>query len=90
MWQVLRRREDPDSDFQQWIYYDVAYTQNRSFQLDLQLLLYTPVAILAPKYLERLATQLQRRGICTRMDPDTALNGFRFPAGAPAGSTNPA
>lgn len=90
LWQVLRRREDPDSDFQQWIYYDVAYAENRSLRLDLQLLLYTPVAILAPKYLGRLATRLERRGICTRMDPDAALNGFRLPTSVSAGSTNPA
>ncbi len=77
LWQVLRRRDDPDSDFQQWIYYDVAYARHRSFWLDLQLLLYTPTAILAPRYLGRFTARLERHGICSRMEPVGSSNGFR-------------
>ncbi len=65
LWQVLRLRDDDrQSDFQEWIYYDVEYARHRSLWLDMQLLAYTPISILAPKRLTVLARRLRRRGIC--------------------------
>jgi lipopolysaccharide/colanic/teichoic acid biosynthesis glycosyltransferase len=65
LWQVLRLRNDPLADFQEWIYYDVEYARHRSIWLDLQILLYTPVAILAPKRVSHFAEKLSRFGICS-------------------------
>jgi lipopolysaccharide/colanic/teichoic acid biosynthesis glycosyltransferase len=65
LWQVLRVRDDEQqSDFQEWIYYDVEYARHRSLWLDFQLLVYTPISIVAPSRLTSLAKRLQRRGIC--------------------------
>jgi len=68
LWQVLRRRQCPHSDFQEWIYYDVEYARHRSLWLDWELLLHTPVAMFAPKYLDRFAAKLERAGICQGSD----------------------
>lgn len=68
LWQVLRRRNRPDSDFQEWIYYDVEYARHRSFLLDIEILLWTPVSILAPRHVDRFAAWLERRGVCTHSD----------------------
>ena len=65
LWQVLRRRDNPESDFQQWIYYDLEYARHRSLWLDWQILLHTPYAILGSKRIARFARSLQLRGICT-------------------------
>jgi lipopolysaccharide/colanic/teichoic acid biosynthesis glycosyltransferase len=64
LWQVLRRRDEAASDFQEWIYYDVEYAKHRSLWLDIRILLYTPVAILAPKRASALARKLQKFGVC--------------------------
>lgn len=66
LWQVLRLRGRDTSDFQEWIYYDVEYARHRSLWLDLQLLLYTPYAMFAPRRLRGFAERLERHGICTR------------------------
>ncbi len=68
LWQVLRRRLCPQSDFQEWIYYDVEYARHRSLWLDWQVLLHTPIAMFAPRYLNRFAVQLERAGICKGSD----------------------
>jgi len=68
LWQVLRRRECPHSDFQEWIYYDVEYARHRSLWLDWQILIHTPVAMFAPKHLERFAAKLERADICKGSD----------------------
>lgn len=68
LWQVLRRRQCPLSDFQEWIYYDVEYARHRSLWLDWQILIHTPVAIFAPKYLDRFAAKLERADICKGSD----------------------
>ena len=64
LWQVLRLRAPHASDFQEWIYYDVEYTRHRTLLLDLQLVLYTPLAIFKPRRVDGLAHRLHRRGIC--------------------------
>ncbi len=68
LWQVLRRRQCPNSDFQEWIYYDVEYARHRSLWLDWQILIHTPVAMFAPKYLDRFAAKLERADICKGSD----------------------
>lgn len=68
LWQVLRRRQCPQSDFQEWIYYDVEYARHRSLWLDWQILLHTPIAMFAPKYVNRFAVRLERAGICKGSD----------------------
>ncbi len=68
LWQVLRRRQCPQSDFQEWIYYDVEYARHRSLWLDWQILLHTPIAMFAPKYLDRFAARLEQAGICRGSD----------------------
>lgn len=75
LWQVLRRREESASDFQEWIYYDVEYAKHRSLWLDIRILLYTPVAILAPQRASALAVKLRKFGVCAyspRLGPSTA------------------
>jgi len=64
LWQVLRLRHESESDFQEWIYYDVEYARHRSFWLDLQIMLHTPLTMFSSKRLHRFAQALQRRGIC--------------------------
>jgi hypothetical protein len=64
LWQVLRRRDESASDFQEWIYYDVEYAKNMSLWLDLYILAYTPMAILAPQRTSSLAFRLGKFGIC--------------------------
>jgi len=64
LWQVLRLRDDPDTDFQEWIYYDVEYARHRSLWLDWQILLNTPWAIFAPRRLSGFTAKLARIGIC--------------------------
>lgn len=68
LWQVLRRRETPESDFQEWIYYDVEYAKHRSLWLDFQLLIHTPIAMFAPHRLDGFIARLRRRGICIYSD----------------------
>lgn len=75
LWQVLRRRETADLDFQEWIYYDVEYTKHRSLWLDLQILRYTPVAMFASRRLSGFVARLARRGIC----PHASDMGWRNP-----------
>jgi lipopolysaccharide/colanic/teichoic acid biosynthesis glycosyltransferase len=66
LWQVLRlRNDDSVSDFQEWIYYDIEYAKHQSLWLDLQLLLYTPFSMFAPRRVARLAKRLARGGVCT-------------------------
>lgn len=64
LWQVLRRRGDGVSDFQQWIYYDLEYVRHRGLWLDWQLLWHTPIAMLASSRLGKFAHRLKVRGIC--------------------------
>ncbi|MFQ5591526.1 MAG: sugar transferase [Phycisphaerae bacterium] len=64
LWQIMRMRGASDSDFQQWIYYDIEYARHRSLWLDTQILLHTPFVMFAPKLLHRFASSLRRRGIC--------------------------
>lgn len=64
LWQVLRLRDNPESDFQEWIYYDLEYLKHRSMLLDCLLLLQTPASILAPGRIRRFAERLSRAGIC--------------------------
>lgn len=64
LWQVLRLRDDDQSDFQEWIYYDVEYARHQSLWLDFQLLLYTPISMFMPGRLRRFAERLRSRGIC--------------------------
>ena len=64
LWQVLRLRDDPDTDFQEWIYYDVEYARHRSLWLDWQILVATPWAIFAPRRLSGFIAKLARIGIC--------------------------
>lgn len=45
LWQVMRRR-DRDSDFQEWIYYDVQYIKKQSFWLDIKIILKTFIVAL--------------------------------------------
>ena len=65
LWQVMRLRDQEQSDFQEWIYYDTEYARHRSLWLDWQIILYTPISILAPRWVKDLARQLKKRGICT-------------------------
>ncbi len=65
LWQVLRMRDDDQSDFQEWIYYDIEYSIHGSIWLDAMLLIYTPVSMFAPKLLTGLSRRLHRRGICS-------------------------
>lgn len=37
LWQVSRRRDRGETDFQEWIYYDVQYIKKQSFWLDLKI-----------------------------------------------------
>jgi lipopolysaccharide/colanic/teichoic acid biosynthesis glycosyltransferase len=37
LWQVSRRRDRGESDFQEWIYYDVQYIKKQSFWLDIKI-----------------------------------------------------
>ena len=64
LWQVLRMRSPHASDFQEWIYYDVEYNRHRTLLLDLQLVLYTVLAIFMPQCVDGLARRLHRRGVC--------------------------
>lgn len=64
LWQVLRRREQPESDFQEWIYYDVEYAKHCSFWLDLLILWNTPNAMFAPYRLKKFITRIRQHGIC--------------------------
>ncbi len=64
LWQVLRLRDQDQSDFQEWIYYDVEYVRHQSFWLDVQIILYTPISMFAGSRLTPFARRLARRGIC--------------------------
>jgi lipopolysaccharide/colanic/teichoic acid biosynthesis glycosyltransferase len=64
LWQVLRMRDGQQSDFQEWIYYDVEYARHRSLRLDVQLLLYTPISMFASSRVTRFAKRLEKRGVC--------------------------
>ncbi len=97
LWQLLRLRDTPDADFEEWIYYDVEYVRHRSLWLDCQILLYTPLAIFAPRRLTRFAERLERRGICvhsprttrTRVSRPSAATSAVNPGGHAAGSDAP-
>lgn len=65
MWQVLRLRDNPDTDFQEWIYYDVEYAKHRSAWLDALILLNTPIAMFRRHHLWHFVEYLRKRGICT-------------------------
>ena len=41
LWQVSRRRDRGETDFQEWIYYDVHYIKRQSFWLDFRIFLKT-------------------------------------------------
>jgi lipopolysaccharide/colanic/teichoic acid biosynthesis glycosyltransferase/NDP-sugar pyrophosphorylase family protein len=41
LWQVSRRRDRGETDFQEWIYYDVQYIKKQSFWLDVRICLKT-------------------------------------------------
>ena len=41
LWQMMRSDDRGTSDFQEWIYYDLRYVENRSFRLDLEILCQT-------------------------------------------------
>jgi lipopolysaccharide/colanic/teichoic acid biosynthesis glycosyltransferase len=43
LWQVSRRRDRGESDFQEWIYFDVQYIKKQSVWLDLKICLKTIV-----------------------------------------------
>lgn len=64
LWQVLRLRNRPDCDFQDWIYYDLEYARHRSIWLDCQILVYTPVSMFAHHHVAGLARRLAKRRIC--------------------------
>jgi lipopolysaccharide/colanic/teichoic acid biosynthesis glycosyltransferase len=68
LWQVLRRRNRPESDFQEWIYYDVEYARHQSLWLDWQILIHTPISILFPLRMDAFARFLERNGICVHSD----------------------
>lgn len=65
LWQVLRRRACRDSDFQEWIYYDLEYALHCNLRLDWQLLWHTPIAMFHPRSLESFYQELRKRGVCT-------------------------
>jgi lipopolysaccharide/colanic/teichoic acid biosynthesis glycosyltransferase len=46
LWQVSRRR-DTDTDFQEWIYYDVQYVKKQSIWLDVKILVKTIQVVIA-------------------------------------------
>lgn len=64
LWQVLRERQCPHSDFQEWIYYDVEYARHRSLWLDIRILFYTPFSMFASRKVDKFAVRLKRQGIC--------------------------
>ncbi len=68
LWQVLRKREECASDFQEWIYYDVEYARHRCFWLDLQILFYTPIAMCAARHVAPFAARLEQADICAHSD----------------------
>ncbi len=75
LWQVLRERQCPHSDFQEWIYYDVEYARHRSLWLDIRILFYTPFSMFDSRWVDKFAVRLKRQGICkgsTRDRPDAA------------------
>ena len=41
LWQVSRKRDRDDTDFQEWIYYDVQYIKKQSLWLDLKIMFKT-------------------------------------------------
>ena len=41
LWQVSRKRDRDDTDFQEWIYYDVQYIKKQSVWLDLKIIFKT-------------------------------------------------
>ncbi len=45
LWQVSRRRDRGETDFQEWIYFDVQYIKKQSIWLDLKILLRTLTVI---------------------------------------------
>ncbi len=68
LWQVLRLRDDGQSDFQEWIYYDVEYVKNQSFWLDTMIIFCTPLTMFVPKMVNSLALYLANQGICVHSD----------------------
>jgi len=70
LWQVLRERTGPHSDFQEWIYYDVEYARHRSLWLDFRVLFYTPFAMFSSHRVDKFAARLKRQGICTGSSRD--------------------
>ncbi len=91
LWQILRLRDMADSDFQEWIYYDIEYTKHRSGWLDLQIVLHTPIAMYASHRMTGFAARLERHGICphsgqiaSRREPASELE---VPAGMESNAT---
>ena len=41
LWQVMRTRGRGESDFQEWIYYDIQYIKKQSLWLDIKIILKT-------------------------------------------------
>lgn len=70
LWQVRRRRE-PDTDFQEWIRYDIEYAARRGWRLDLRILIET--AWLFVPYRARIGSAGLRacRRIAWRRTPGT-------------------
>jgi lipopolysaccharide/colanic/teichoic acid biosynthesis glycosyltransferase len=82
LWQVLRLRDEDQSDFQEWIYYDIEYARHQSLWLDLQILAYTPASMFAPRFVNGFVHRLKRSGICVysaRLSQDPAADA-RVPA----------
>ncbi len=46
LWQVMRRRDRGETDFQEWIYYDVQYVKKQSIWLDIKILVQTVKTLL--------------------------------------------
>jgi lipopolysaccharide/colanic/teichoic acid biosynthesis glycosyltransferase/carbonic anhydrase/acetyltransferase-like protein (isoleucine patch superfamily) len=46
LWQVMRNRDRGDTDFQEWIYYDVLYVKKQSIWLDLKIMFRTLLVML--------------------------------------------
>jgi lipopolysaccharide/colanic/teichoic acid biosynthesis glycosyltransferase len=46
LWQVMRTRGRGESDFQEWIYYDIQYIKKQSIWLDIKIILKTFVVAL--------------------------------------------
>jgi len=59
LWQISRSRQRGESDFQEWIYYDIEYVRHQSLWLDVRIILRTVWLIVCTclPLLERLGSQ---------------------------------